>query len=165
MVILSLGSIGSGFLLYSGKRLEYWLKPVVDKKDHVHEEFIAHSTVTALALTAVAIGVAIAIAKYRGDIPVEAPEKVSIFTKAARKDLLQDDLNEALLMRPGQALTRGLVTVDEKVIDGTVKAVAASAVGSAKGLRRLQTGYVRNYALLILVGVAVLIAVMWVVAL
>jgi NADH-quinone oxidoreductase subunit L len=121
--------------------------------------------VTTLALTAVAIGVAIAIAKYRGDIPSEAPEKVSIFTKAARRDLLQDDLNEALLMRPGQALTRGLVVVDEKVIDGTVKAVAGTAVGSARGLRRLQTGYVRNYALLILVGVAILIAAIWVVAL
>ena len=165
MAILAVGSVASGFLLYSGKRLEYWLKPVVDKHDHVHEEFIAHSTVTTLALTAVAIGVAIAILKYRKDVPAEAPEKVSIFTKAARRDLLQDDLNEALLMRPGQALTRGLVVVDEKVIDGTVKAVAGTAVGSARGLRRLQTGYVRNYALLILVGVAILIAAIWVVAL
>ena len=165
MAILAVGSVASGFLLYSGKRLEYWLKPVVDKHDHVHEEFIAHSTVTTLALTAVAIGVAIAILKYRKDVPAEAPEKVSFFTKAARRDLLQDDLNEALLMRPGQALTRGLVVVDEKVIDGTVKAVAGTAVGSARGLRRLQTGYVRNYALLILVGVAILIAAIWVVAL
>ena len=165
MVILSIGSVASGFLLYSGKRLEYWLKPVVDKHDHVHEEFIAHSTVTALALTAVAIGVAIAIAKYRGEIPVEAPEKVSIFTKAARKDLLQDQINETLFMRPGQVLTKGLVVVDEKVIDGTVRSVAATAVGSARGLRRFQTGYVRNYALLILIGVAILIAALWVVAL
>jgi len=165
MAILALGSIGSGFLLYSGKRLEYWLKPVVDKHGHEHEEFLSHTTVTALALTAVAIGVAIAIAKYRGDIPPEAPEKVSIFTRAARRDLLQDDLNEALLMRPGQALTQGLVIVDEKVIDGTVRAVAGTAVGSARGLRRLQTGYVRNYALFILVGVAILIAAIWVVAL
>ena len=132
---------------------------------HEHEEFLAHSTVTTLALTAVVIGVAIAIAKYRREVPAIAPEDVSIFTKAARKDLLQDDFNEALLMRPGQALTRGLVTVDEKVIDGAVRSVAGTALGSASGLRRLQTGYVRNYALLILVGVAVLIAAIWVVAL
>lgn len=165
MVILSLGSIGSGFLLYSGKRLEYWLKPVVDKHGHEHEEFLAHSTVTTLALTAVVIGVTIAIVKYRREVPAVAPEDVSVFTKAARKDLLQDNFNEAVLMRPGQALTRALVTVDEKVIDGAVRSVAATAVGSATGLRRIQTGYVRNYALLILVGVAVLIAAIWVVAL
>jgi NADH-quinone oxidoreductase subunit L len=165
MALLALGSIGSGFLLYSGKRLEYWLKPVVDKKGHLHEEFIAHSTVTALAITAVVIGVAIAIAKYRRDIPVEAPSEVSVFTKAARKDLLQDDFNEAVFMRPGQVLTEVLVKTDEKVIDGAVRGVAGAVIGSAKGLRPIQSGYVRNYALLILLGVAALVATIWVVTL
>ena len=66
-------------------------------------------------------------------------------------------------MRPGQGLTRALVATDEKVIDGAVKVVAGAAVGSARGLRKIQSGYVRNYALLILLGVAVLIAAIWVV--
>ena len=87
MVLLAVGSVASGFLLYSGKRLEYWLKPVVDKHGHSHEEFLSHTTVTTLALSAVAIGVAIAIMKYRGDVPTTAPENVSPLTKAARRDL------------------------------------------------------------------------------
>jgi hypothetical protein len=37
-------------------------------------------------------------------------------TRAARNDLGQDAFNEAVFMRPGQALTRGLVAVDEKVM-------------------------------------------------
>ena len=41
---------------------------------------------------------------------------------------------------------------DDKVIDGVVRGVAASTIGSARGMRKLQTGYVRNYALLILLG-------------
>ena len=163
MVLLAVGSVASGFLLYSGKRLEYWLKPVVDKHGHSHEEFLSHTTVTTLALSAVAIGVAIAIIKYRGDVPTTAPENVSPLTKAARRDLLQDDFNEAVLMRPGQALTKVLVATDEKVIDGAVRVVAGAAVGSARGLRTIQSGYVRNYALLILLGVAVLIAAVWVI--
>ena len=163
MVLLAVGSVASGFLLYSGKRLEYWLKPVVDKHGHSHEEFLSHSTVTTLALSAVAIGVAIAIVKYRGEVPSSAPEKVSFLTKAARRDLLQDDFNEAVLMRPGQGLTKALVATDEKVIDGAVRVVAGAALGSARGLRSIQSGYVRNYALLILVGVAVLIAAIWVI--
>ena len=163
MVLLAVGSVASGFLLYSGKRLEYWLKPVVDKHGHSHEEFLSHTTVTTLALSAVAIGVAIAIMKYRGDVPTTAPENVSPLTKAARRDLLQDDFNEAVLMRPGQALTKVLVATDEKVIDGAVRVVAGAAVGSARGLRTIQSGYVRNYALLILLGVAVLIAAVWVI--
>jgi len=163
MVLLAIGSIASGFLLYSGKRLEYWLKPVVDKHGHSHEEFLSHSTVTTLALSAVVIGVAIAIAKYRGEIPSTAPENVSLLTKVARRDLLQDDFNEAVLMRPGQGLTKVLVVTDEKVIDGGVRVVAGAALGSARGLRSIQSGYVRNYALLILLGVAVLIAAIWVI--
>ncbi|MFM2127292.1 MAG: hypothetical protein RL287_770 [Actinomycetota bacterium] len=163
MVLLAVGSVASGFLLYSGKRLEYWLKPVVDKHGHSHEEFLSHTTVTTLALSAVAIGVAIAIMKYRGDVPTTAPENVSSLTKAARRDLLQDDFNEAVLMRPGQALTKVLVATDEKVIDGAVRVVAGAAVGSARGLRTIQSGYVRNYALLILLGLAVLIAAVWVI--
>ena len=163
MVLLAVGSVASGFLLYSGKRLEYWLKPVVDKHGHSHEEFLSHTTVTTLALSAVAIGVAIAIMKYRGDVPTTAPENVSPLTKAARRDLLQDDFNEAVLMRPGQALTKVLVATDEKVVDGAVRVVAGAAVGSARGLRTIQSGYVRNYALLILLGVAVLIAAVWVI--
>jgi NADH-quinone oxidoreductase subunit L len=162
MVLLAVGSVASGFLLYSGKRLEYWLKPVVDKHGHSHEEFLSHTTVTTLALSAVAIGVAFAIMKYRGDVPTTAPESVSPLTKAARRDLLQDDFNEAVLMRPGQALTKVLVATDEKVIDGAVRVVAGAAIGSARGLRTIQSGYVRNYALLILLGVAVLIAAVWV---
>jgi NADH-quinone oxidoreductase subunit L len=163
MVLLAVGSVASGFLLYSGKRLEYWLKPVVDKHGHSHEEFLSHTTVTTLALSAVAIGVAFAIMKYRGDVPTTAPESVSPLTKAARRDLLQDDFNEAVLMRPGQALTKVLVATDEKVIDGAVRVVAGAAIGSARGLRTIQSGYVRNYALLILLGVAVLIAAVWVI--
>ncbi|MEY4104658.1 MAG: hypothetical protein RLZZ478_21 [Actinomycetota bacterium] len=163
MVLLAVGSVASGFLLYSGKRLEYWLKPVVDKHGHSHEEFLSHTTVTTLALSAVAIGVAIAIMKYRGDVPTTAPENVSSLTKAARRDLLQDDFNEAVLMRPGQALTKVLVATDEKVIDGAVRVVAGAAVGSARGLRTIQSGYVRNYSLLIILGVAVLIAAVWVI--
>jgi len=47
--------------------------------------------------------------------------------------------------------------VDEKVIDGTVNGVAALTKGCGKGMRRLQTGYVQNYALAMLIGLALII--------
>ena len=62
-----------------------------------------------MALVAVVIGVAIAIVKYRSEVPRVAPTNVRFFTKIARRDLLQDDFNEVVLMRPGQALTKFLV--------------------------------------------------------
>jgi NADH-quinone oxidoreductase subunit L len=56
--------------------------------------------VSGLALLAVAIGVAIAILKYQlSEVDAIAPQDVSVFTRIARKDLLQDSFNEAVFMR------------------------------------------------------------------
>ncbi len=165
MVILAIGSITSGFLLSSGSALVTWLAPVVDRAHVEHEEFLQPIVVTVMALTAVVIGILIALAKYRKEVAPVAPEDVSIFTKIARRDLLQDAFNEAVFMRPGQGLTKVLLATDEKVIDGAVRGVGASALAAASQLRRTQTGYVRNYALLILIGAAALLATIWVVTL
>ncbi|MBU6163633.1 MAG: NADH-quinone oxidoreductase subunit L [Actinomycetales bacterium] len=163
MAVLAIGSVASGYLLYSGKAIVKWLAPVVDKDHHEHVEFLPPIVVTTLAIVAVLIGVSIALLKYRGEQSDSAPSDVSIWTRFARRDLLQDDANEFLFMRPGQEVTKALVVTDERVIDGAVRGVAASAVGSARGLRKLQTGYVRNYALLILIGAALILAAIWVV--
>jgi NADH-quinone oxidoreductase subunit L len=163
MAVLAIGSVASGYLLYSGKAIVKWLAPVVDKDHHEHVEFLPPIVVTTLAIAAVVIGVSIAILKYRGEQSDSAPTDVSIWTRFARRDLLQDDANEFLFMRPGQEVTKALVVTDDRVIDGAVRGVAATAVGSARGLRKLQTGYVRNYALLILIGAAIILAAIWVV--
>ena len=155
MAVLAVGSVASGYLLYSGKAIVKWLAPVVDKDHHEHAEFLPPIVVTTLAVVAVIIGVSIAFIKYRGELSERAPSEVSIFTRVTRRDLLQDDANEFLFMRPGQKLTQLLVKTDENVIDGAVRAVGSSALGSARGMRKLQTGYVRNYALLILIGALV----------
>lgn len=155
MAVLAVGSVASGYLLYSGKAIVKWLAPVVDKDHHEHTEFLPPIVVTTLAVVAVIIGVSIAFIKYRGELSEREPSEVSIFTRVTRRDLLQDDANEFLFMRPGQKLTQLLVKTDESVIDGAVRAVGSSALGSARGMRKLQTGYVRNYALLILIGALV----------
>ncbi|CAB4807823.1 unannotated protein [freshwater metagenome] len=165
MAILAIGSVASGFLLSSGNRFVSWLAPVVNSHEVEHAERFQPVVVTTMALVAVLIGVAIAIAKYRSDVPRVAPTNVNIFTKIARRDLLQDDFNESVLMRPGQALTNFLVATDERAIDGAVRTVGAVVIGSSKGIRKTQNGFVRSYALLILLGAFALLATIWVVTL
>jgi NADH-quinone oxidoreductase subunit L len=165
MAILAIGSVASGYLLYSGKAIVNWLAPVVDKHHHEHVEFLPPILVSTMAVVAVLIGVGIALNKYRGELEDTAPEDVSIWTRVARRDLLQDDAIEFLFMRPGEKVTEVLVKTDEKVIDGAVRGVGVVALGSAKGLRKLQSGYVRNYALLILAGAFLILAAIWVVTL
>ena len=68
-------------------------------------------------------------------------------------------------MRPGQSLTSGLVSADEKIIDGAVRGVGASLVGGSGGFRKIQNGYVRTYALVMVVGVLALLTTIWMVTL
>ena len=78
-------------------------------------------------------------------------------TRAARNALYADTVNESLFMRPGQWLTRALVWVDNRGVDGAVNGLAAGLGGSSSRLGRAQTGFVRTYALGMLGG-AVLVA-------
>jgi len=163
MILLSVGSVTTGYIFYSGDRLKNFLAPVVDSHHHEHETHLLEPiVVTGLAMTAVAIGVSFAVAKYgRKAIPVSAPTNVTVWTKVARRDLLQDDFNEAVFMRPGQSLTRVLAFLDKRVVDGAVSGVGAMTLRLAGDLRKTQTGYVRSYALLILLGtVAILTAIL-----
>jgi NADH-quinone oxidoreductase subunit L len=164
IALLSIGSVASGYLLSRGKSLVNWLEPVVNPlKEHHAEELFSHTTVSLMTISVVIIGVSIAVRKYRGDQSDTAPEKVSKLTIAARKDLFQDSLNEAAFMRPGQSLIQKLLNIDYLVIDGAVRSVGVVSISAGSKLRSLQNGYVRSYALMMVIGVLSLIAVIWVV--
>ena len=163
MAILAIGSVTSGYLLSNGDALVNWLSPLFENHAE-HAELLSPLVVSGLALAMVAIGVAIAFVKYsRNEVAAVAPTDVSIFTTIARQDLLQDRFNEAVFMAPGQVLTAVLVKTDEAVIDGAVRGVGRIALGSGSALRGVQTGFVRSYAALILLGAVALVAAIWVV--
>ena len=161
--LLSIGSITSGFILSKGHSLVNWLEPVVNPLKEHHEEFLPAIVISLMTLTVVAIGVSVAVFKYRGDQPAQAPEKVSLLTRAARRDLFQDDFNETVFMRPGQSVVKNILNIDYLVIDGLVRAVGSVSLTAGSRLRSLQNGYVRSYALLMFIGALGLIAAIWVV--
>jgi len=163
MAILAIGSVSSGYLLSRGDALENWLHPLFEHHEE-HGHLLEPIVVSAMALTMVAIGVAIAFLKYsRHDVANVAPENVSILTKIARQDLMQDRFNEAVFMRPGQAITQTLVATDQVLIDGAVRGLGAATLSSGSTLRGLQNGFVRSYAALILIAAVALIGAIWVV--
>ena len=86
------------------------------------------------------------------EVPRVAPANVSFVTRAARADLYGDALNEELLMRPGDRFVTGLVGFDDHGVDGAVNGTGATLAGMSARFRRLQTGYVRSYALSVLGG-------------
>jgi NADH-quinone oxidoreductase subunit L len=157
MIVLAVGSVFSGALLVSVFPLSDWLEPVFGEPEEA-AHVIAPLTI-GIALTVVMLLGVLAAWLFVGrrEVPVTAPVRVSPVTRAARQALYADAVNESLFMRPGQWLTRALVWVDNRGVDGAVNGLGAALGGSSARLGRAQTGFVRSYALGMLGG-AVLVA-------
>jgi NADH-quinone oxidoreductase subunit L len=158
MILLAIGSVASGAALAIGGTLEHWLEPVVGAHEEHH--VMPAWVVTIIVLSVVAVGIVVAYRMYaQKTVPDTAPQEVSALTVAARRDLYGDALNEGLLMKPGQVLTKDLVWVDDKGIDGAASGLGALVGRLSDGLRQLQTGFARSYALSMLAGAALVVAV------
>lgn len=156
MILLAIGSVVSGGALAIGGTLSHWLEPVVGAHEAHHA--IPAWVVTVVVLAVVAVGIAVAYRMYaQRQVPAEVPDG-SALTVAARRDLYGDAFNEAVFMRGGQTLTAALVAVDDKVVDGTAGGLAALVRRTSDGLRGLQTGFARSYALSMLGGAALVVA-------
>jgi NADH-quinone oxidoreductase subunit L len=154
MIVLAVLSALGG--LASGDRLTAFLEPVVGEEEH--ELPVPAWTISILVLAVVLLGVVIAYQFFaRRAVPDEAPVAVSPVTVAARKDLYGDAINEGGVMVPGQYLTRSLVYFDNRGVDGAVNGLAALFGGSSGRVRRLQTGFVRSYALSMFGGAAIVV--------
>ncbi|MGK5639065.1 NADH-quinone oxidoreductase subunit L [Streptomyces sp. URMC 126] len=156
MILLAFGSVFAGGLFTLNDSFLKWLEPVTG-----HEEGdspVSALTVTGATMVVLVIGVALAWFQYgRKPVPV-TPPRGSLLTRAARRDLLQDDFNHIVLVRGGEQLTRGLEAIDRSVVDGAVNGTAVSVGGLSGRMRRLQNGYARSYAVSMFGGAAVLIA-------
>ncbi len=164
MIVLAVGSVLSGGVLVHVFPLTEWLAPVLgaEEADHVLEPIVVTLIVTVVS----AVGAFIAYLQYyKKPVPQAAPVAVSSLTTAARKNLYFDSLNESVLMRPGNYLTRALVYVDNRGIDGAVAGLAAGVGGGSGRLRRVQNGFVRSYALSMFGGAVLVVAALLVVRL
>ena len=163
MMVLAVGSAFLGLIIGPTGLLTSWLEPVTGAPGEEHP-VLSVPVIMALTLVLVAGGVAYAWMRYwRDDVPAMAPAG-SLVTQAARNDLYQDQVNEALLMRPGIHLTRSLVFLDGKVVDGGAGGLAALIGGTSSRLRRIQNGFARSYALTMLAGVVAILGALWVIS-
>ncbi|GEL96307.1 NADH-quinone oxidoreductase subunit L [Cellulomonas composti] len=158
MIILAVGSVGLGLVLATGSRFVDWLSPVTGHAEH-GEPVLPAGVLMGLTLGLVVVGLVLAWRRYAvSTVPVVPPVGTAL-TRAARVDLYQDAVNDALLVEPGEHLTRSLVFADRTVVDGAVTGVARVTVGLGSLFRRAQTGYVRTYAATMLAGLVVLLVV------
>ncbi|MFD4660447.1 NADH-quinone oxidoreductase subunit L [Kitasatospora sp. NPDC058444] len=156
MILLAVGSVFAGGLFAFNDSFLKWLEPVTGYEEG--DSPLAPLTVTLLTTACMLAGVGLAYLMYgRSPVPV-VPPVGSPLTRAARRDLLQDDFNHAVLVRPGSALAAALVFFDSRGLDGVVNGLAAAIGGLSGRLRRIQNGFVRSYALSMFGGTLVLVA-------
>jgi NADH-quinone oxidoreductase subunit L len=154
VILLAVGSLAGGGFLMIGSRLLNFLAPVTGRPPSSPGVF-SPSGYGALALLVVAV--VLAWVMYgRRPVP-ETPPAATFPVTAARKDLYGDAINESVLMRPGQWLTRLSVYFDNRGIDGLVNTLAATMGGTSGRMRRVENGFVRSYALLMFLGAALLV--------
>src|SRR6202044_2177592 len=130
VILLSVGAVAFGAFEILGDRLADFLGPVTG---YIPPEPAIFSTSGIVALVLIVAGIGLGWGLYG------------------------DAINESLLMRPGQWLTRLSVYFDNRGVDGLVNTVAAVIGGTSGRMRRIQTGFVRSYALSMFLGGVLLV--------
>jgi NADH-quinone oxidoreductase subunit L len=147
-----------------------WLEPSFP---NVHEQeptsFFQGATLEVLAVILAVVGITVAYRLYRRglDSPARDPldEKLGGIAPVLGNAYYYDAGIARLVDGPLRAFARFLDrVVDTRIIDGTVDGVGRLVRGAARGLRHVQDGFVRRYALGIAFGAVALLlyALVWV---
>jgi NADH-quinone oxidoreductase subunit L len=164
LIVLAIGTVVAGLAFgipsSTGTPFARFLQPVLPHGDAEHGAGIAFTLLLLSAVVAIA-GVALAWYVY-GRSPVRAAS-IGVPRTPLHKLLLEkyyvDEIYDFLFVRPIYRLSLWLARVfDPGVVDGLVNGTATAVLAWARGLRRVQTGYVMNYALGILLGAVAVVA-------
>ena len=161
MIVLAIGSVGGGFWLSTTLPdfLATSLGAPVDLHHAMESSPLSAMTVTVLVLVFIALGIGVAYLYFKpsADVPRIAPAKVSPLVAAARQNLYGDRFNELVFEKPGLALTRASLWIEDNAVDGAVNGLSSGITATSTKVRRAQNGAVRSYALSMLVGAVVVI--------
>ncbi|HVM08089.1 MAG TPA: NADH-quinone oxidoreductase subunit L [Acidimicrobiales bacterium] len=160
VVLAALSVVGGALNLPFAKSvmfLEHWLEPSFGDALHPHEFEGYTQWFLALAATAAAAGgIFLAYSTWYRRRPEEL---ANLEPEPLKKAWYVDAGYSALMGGPGRWIAdKTAYVVDKGVIDGAVNGVATLVRGGGDQLRKVQTGYVRNYAVGIAAGVVVLLA-------
>jgi NADH-quinone oxidoreductase subunit L len=159
LVVLALCSVLGGFVNLPFHPnlvfLERWLAPVVGRTELAHHYGSSTLWIFAIVESALAIaGVLLARAFWRNSVDRPALEPRFLFMA-----WFIDASYDRFVARPSESLSRyASAVLDNKVIDGAVNGVGTLVRDAGVRLRRVQSGYVRSYALGILAGAVALVA-------
>jgi NADH-quinone oxidoreductase subunit L len=166
LVVLAALSIVGGFINLPFHKLEilkHWLEPVfVDTHLPEATSFVAGFTLSTVALVLSVVGILVAVSMYRNGLPdFDADplrERLGPLHKVFAHAWYIDESIAAAVGGPGRRAADWLArTFDGGIIDGAVNGLGRVFRESGHGLRRVQSGLVRVYAVGIALGAAALL--------
>jgi NADH-quinone oxidoreductase subunit L len=159
------GYIGIPHALGGHNYFHAWLAPVFAPVGHAVEHGAAHagghvdSMEYVLMLASIGVGLFGLLMAYifylkKPDLPGLITSKIKPIYLLVKNKYLVDELNDAFIVGPIKVISEFFLwkVVDEKVIDGSVNGVAGVTKGAGGVVRRLQSGFLTNYALWIVIG-------------
>jgi NADH:ubiquinone oxidoreductase subunit 5 (subunit L)/multisubunit Na+/H+ antiporter MnhA subunit len=179
LILLAIPSVLLGIALglpFGDSTIHRWLEPVFHHATEMlalpHEPYALFGIDGGLILASVTVAVIGLVLAWRyfgvelGGLRLPArPELVreisarpglSFLYRASLNKWWFDELNHLLFIVIGGRLAQAIWWFDREVIDGTVNGIGSSTVSVGRGLRRVQTGRVQNYALGIALGLIVM---------
>src|SRR6266853_1242346 len=156
-----LTAVLTSFYMFRLIFLTFHGKPRYSEKNvHVHE-----SPLAAVAVAAALLGFAVAFWLYLRQ--PGKPEQLAKSMRGAYTTLLNkyyvDEIYAALIVKPLLWLSTNVLwqTVDARAIDGTVNGIAEGMTGIGDGVRHTQSGNTRSYAVWVVIGALVIIAIIF----
>lgn len=155
LVLLSVGAVVSGLWLASSAKgtLARFLEPVTGAVPEGEGFSTLGLSVIATAIALSALAIAWWVYASGRVKWLTLRERLQPLPRAARNGWYVDRAYSTLFVQPGLAVARFSANVfDTKVVDGLVNGVGAGTRRLAAAGRRIQTGFVRSYALGLFVG-------------
>ena len=158
VVLAGLSIVGGAMQLPFSKEthwLEHWLEPVVHHAEADIKGSWAYDNkwlLLGLAVVIAAAGIAAAVAVYaKGKFKKIEPQILADAWK-------YDSSISALVGGPGYKAFDAVAAFDAVVVDGAVNGVGKEVRATSGVLSRVQSGFIRSYALIIGIGVVVMLA-------
>jgi NADH-quinone oxidoreductase subunit L len=163
LIVLGVLAIGGGWVLIPGavSTLETYLEPVFEGLP-IHVEHAGGATYWLLAAVSSLLGlagIAFAYMAYvsRPGISANLARQFAAAHRLLTNRYYVDEFYDMAFVRPTRTLARWLSRYFDRGIDNGVNAAGFLVREASVALRELQTGYVRNYALLIFAGAVLVI--------
>ena len=154
LIILAVGAAFAGFLNMPGvQTVSHWLAPSLTEH-HPHASSFVLVFAMATSIVAFLVGIKIAYSKFGKG----AAEPVFAgFEKFAYNKFYVDELYNAVIVQPYKAIGSSIwKTIEPNVTDGPVKAVSRLYMMIGTAFKVFQVGYVRIYAIYMIVGLSLM---------